>query len=110
MDTPPLRCVFLGYLWKVARAIHRSPRARLLAAGVEPQRVRSADAARYFEEEKIRTFDAREGAAAEIEALMNDGIDLLVVGAYGRILRRELIARPRLGTLNVHASLLPAYR
>jgi len=36
--------------------------------------------------------------------------DLALVMAYGHILRDALIATPRLGTLNLHASLLPKYR
>lgn len=36
--------------------------------------------------------------------------DLGVVAAYGRIIPDELLALPRLGLINVHASLLPAYR
>jgi methionyl-tRNA formyltransferase len=36
--------------------------------------------------------------------------DLGVVAAYGRILPHALLALPRLGMINVHASLLPAYR
>jgi len=36
--------------------------------------------------------------------------DLAVVAAYGKILPESLIATPRLGMINVHASLLPKYR
>ena len=36
--------------------------------------------------------------------------DLGVVAAYGKILPEALLAIPRLGMINVHASLLPAYR
>ena len=36
--------------------------------------------------------------------------DLLVVVAYGQILRPEVLALPEHGTLNVHASLLPRWR
>jgi len=36
--------------------------------------------------------------------------DLAVVAAYGKILPESLIATPRLGMINVHASLLPRYR
>jgi methionyl-tRNA formyltransferase len=36
--------------------------------------------------------------------------DISVVIAYGHILRREVIDLPRLGTINVHASLLPELR
>ena len=36
--------------------------------------------------------------------------DLVLVVAYGRILREDFIAIPRIGTLNLHASLLPRHR
>jgi methionyl-tRNA formyltransferase len=36
--------------------------------------------------------------------------DLALVMAYGHILRDDFIATPRLGTLNLHTSLLPKYR
>lgn len=36
--------------------------------------------------------------------------DLAVVAAYGKILPESVITLPRLGTINVHASLLPAWR
>jgi methionyl-tRNA formyltransferase len=38
------------------------------------------------------------------------GADLAVVVAYGRILPPDVLAGPRLGCVNVHASLLPKYR
>jgi methionyl-tRNA formyltransferase len=44
------------------------------------------------------------------EALAALGADLGVVAAYGKILPAWLLAQPRLGLINVHASLLPAYR
>lgn len=36
--------------------------------------------------------------------------DLFVVAAYGQILSAELLGIPRLGAINLHASLLPKYR
>ena len=36
--------------------------------------------------------------------------DLGVVAAYGKLIPEHLLALPRLGMINVHASLLPAYR
>jgi methionyl-tRNA formyltransferase len=47
------------------------------------------------------------GAVAQIRALEPD---LLVVMAYGQILSRELLEVPKLGALNLHASLLPRHR
>src|SRR5467141_3322865 len=38
------------------------------------------------------------------------GADAAVVAAYGLILPRAILAAPRLGCLNVHASLLPRWR
>lgn len=45
--------------------------------------------------------------AGELKAL---GADFALAVAYGRILRADALGAPRLGTLNVHFSLLPAYR
>ena len=36
--------------------------------------------------------------------------DLLVTAAYGQILSAELLGIPRLGGINLHGSILPAYR
>ncbi|MDR2131743.1 MAG: methionyl-tRNA formyltransferase [Clostridiales Family XIII bacterium] len=36
--------------------------------------------------------------------------DLIVVAAYGKILPKEILNLPNLGCVNIHASLLPAYR
>ena len=36
--------------------------------------------------------------------------ELIVVAAYGRILPEEILNAPRYGSINVHSSLLPAYR
>lgn len=45
-----------------------------------------------------------------VEAFAALRADLAVVAAYGKILPESLIATPRLGMINVHASLLPRYR
>ena len=45
--------------------------------------------------------------AAELSALH---ADIGVVAAYGQILTQQLLDTPRLGMINVHASLLPRYR
>jgi methionyl-tRNA formyltransferase len=36
--------------------------------------------------------------------------DVIVVAAYGQILPGEILALPKFGCINIHASLLPAYR
>ncbi len=45
-----------------------------------------------------------------LEELRAVGADLGVVVAYGHILKPDVLATPRLGMLNVHASLLPRLR
>jgi methionyl-tRNA formyltransferase len=45
-----------------------------------------------------------------IESLAALAPDLCVVAAYGQILSPALLAVPRLGAINVHASILPKYR
>ena len=56
-----------------------------------------------FQPERIRD----EAAQARIREL---GADVMVVVAYGQILPASLLTAPRLGTLNLHASLLPRHR
>jgi len=47
---------------------------------------------------------------AEQQQLADLKADLTLVMAYGHILKQDIIATPRLGTLNLHTSLLPKYR
>jgi methionyl-tRNA formyltransferase len=48
-----------------------------------------------------------EGFVAELAAL---NPDVIVVASYGQFLKKNLLAVPRLGTINVHPSRLPKYR
>lgn len=50
------------------------------------------------------------GCDALLEKLRAYAPDVIVVVAYGMILPAELISIPRLGCINVHASLLPRHR
>jgi methionyl-tRNA formyltransferase len=56
-----------------------------------------------WQPETLKTSEARERLAA-------CRLDLLVVAAYGLILPKRVLAVPRLGCVNVHASLLPRWR
>lgn len=44
------------------------------------------------------------------EALRNLSPNVIVVAAFGQIITKEILEIPRFGCINVHASLLPAYR
>ncbi len=67
-------------------------KAEALAAGVP-----------VFQFEKIRS----EEGVAQLQALAPD---VCVTAAFGQILSQKVLDIPRIGTVNVHASLLPAYR
>jgi len=56
-----------------------------------------------YQPEKIRDPEA-------VERLRSLAPDLLIVVAYGQILPRPVLDIPKLGALNVHASLLPRWR
>ena len=50
------------------------------------------------------------GDPAEIAVIEAANVDAIVVAAYGLLLPRTVLALPRRGCLNVHASLLPRWR
>ncbi|MCR5641042.1 MAG: methionyl-tRNA formyltransferase [Lachnospiraceae bacterium] len=56
-----------------------------------------------FQPERIRKPEC-------IEELRKYPADIFVVAAFGQILPKEILEMPRLGCINVHASLLPKYR
>lgn len=118
--TPPLRVAFAGTPEFAARALES-----ILDAGYEvplvltqPDRpagrgmkltaspVKQLALARGIEvdqPEKLRTDEQRARLAACAP-------DVLVVAAYGLILPQAVLDLPRLGCLNIHASLLPRWR
>ena len=48
--------------------------------------------------------------SAEMDEIMTLEADLIVTAAFGQFLPESLLESPRLGAINVHASLLPKYR
>ena len=102
---PPLRrLIELGY--DVAGVVCQPDRPggrhlNLVAAPVK--QLASQYGIKVLQPEKVRT--------PEFEAELRDlQPDLVVTAAYGRILPPAILAVPPNGCLNVHASLLPAYR
>ena len=58
--------------------------------------------------EVFQPLKMRDGEAMSIVERLNP--ELIVVAAYGKILPEEILNFPRLGSINVHSSLLPKYR
>jgi len=97
-------------MWKIARSLNIADEIELLAAGIEPQRQKSAKAISFFEDNNIRWFDARKiRKNSDVLELFSEA-DVVIVGAFGQILSKELLQAPKYGVLNFHPSLLPSYR
>ena len=56
-----------------------------------------------FQPEKVREKEA-------VNRLRREEADIIVVAAFGQILPKEILEMPRYGCVNIHGSLLPAYR
>src|SRR5215471_1889052 len=89
--------------YKVAAVVTQPDRPRGRGQKVTPSPVKAAAIERgipVFQPERL-------GDAAFLDQLKRLTPDLGVVAAYGKILPAEILAVPRLGMINVHASLLP---
>jgi methionyl-tRNA formyltransferase len=71
-----------------------------------PSRIKQAALAHGIAVEQPADVNAP-ASRARLQALEPD---LLVTAAYGQILSAELLSIPRLGGINLHGSILPAYR
>lgn len=112
MGSDPIALPLLDWLAGDGRGLSRlvavvtgpdRPAGRGQAVG--PNAVKAWAAGRPLEILQPEAPDA--GTVAALSALKPD---VALVVAYGHILRDGLISVPRLGTLNLHASLLPRYR
>jgi methionyl-tRNA formyltransferase len=95
-----------GSAHQVVGVITQPDRPRGRGQTVSPGAVREvADAARLPVLQPTRLRDP-----SFVDALTRFGPDLAVVAAYGRLLPQAVLDVPRLGFINVHASLLPRWR
>jgi methionyl-tRNA formyltransferase len=118
---PPLRIVFFGtpaFAVPSLDALLRASPHTVVGVVTQPDRPRGRGHKLSDAPVKARAVDAglpvlqpeRMKDPAFLDALAAWGADLGVVAAYGRILTDAILATPRLGMINVHASLLPRYR
>jgi methionyl-tRNA formyltransferase len=120
VTSPPLRIAFFGTPDFAVPTLQKliDSRHDLVAVVSQPDRPRG----RGHQEQATATKVAAIGAGVPVlqparirdegflRAVRDLSLDLAVVAAYGKILPDDLLAIPRLGMINVHASLLPAYR
>jgi methionyl-tRNA formyltransferase len=90
----------------VRLVVTRPERPRRRGHAPEPSAVAALAARRGIE----TLAPERPRDAAFAAAMRASGASLFLVVAYGAILTRELLAVPRLGAVNLHASLLPRWR
>lgn len=108
--TPDFACTALGRIvdstHEVVVVVTQPDRPRGRGQKVRPSPVKALAIAHSIAVLQPETLaDASFLAAFDAHAA-----DIGVVAAYGRILPATLLARPRLGMINVHASLLPRWR
>ena len=107
--TPAFAVPCLDALFEIAEVVAAvcqpdKPKGRGLTLTPPPVKVRATELGiPVTQPTKLRTGDFAEW-------LRSQKADVALVVAYGRILPADVLAAPRLGCVNVHASLLPKYR
>jgi len=103
---PTLRRLLGDSRFQVAAVITQPdrPRGRGMAAGESPVKLLARHAS-------VEVFQPERISAPEVQAWLEaKALDVVVLIAYGQILPARLLGLPRLGWINLHASLLPKYR
>ena len=109
MGTPdyalPSLCALLGSEHEVAGVFTQpdKPSGRGNHVNQSPVKKKALEAG-------IPVYQPRRIRVDGLEALRELKPDLCVTAAFGQILSREVLSVPRIGTVNVHASLLPEFR
>jgi methionyl-tRNA formyltransferase len=120
MDRPALKIGFAGTPEFAASHLNALIQAGYLPAAVYTQPDRPAGRGKQDQPSPVKTLALANGLlvfqplslkseqAQEQMAALN--LDLLIVVAYGLLLPEAVLKLPRLGCINVHASLLPRWR
>jgi methionyl-tRNA formyltransferase len=121
MNSKPLKVIFMGtpdFAVPCLEQLAKSPLTDVVAVVSQPDRPKGRGQKLVFtpvkecavkfnipvlQPEKVKD-------AAVIDKLADFQPDLIIVVAFGQLLSPTLLALPRLGCINVHASLLPKYR
>ena len=102
---PPLRAL-IGEGFEVVGVVTQPDKPQGRSREIIPSAVK-----RIAIEEDLPIFQPRNARDPELLEMLNViKPDISIVVAYGHILPKDLIGLPRNGTLNIHASLLPALR
>ena len=110
MGTPKLAAGVLEALWEAGHEIRAvvtqpdKPKGRSKALQMSPVKEFALEKGiEVFQPVRIRKPEA-------VDKLKEFDAEVFVVAAFGQILSQEILDMPKYGCINVHASLLPAYR
>lgn len=110
MGTPDIAAVILQRLlrepYKVVLAVTQPdrPKGRGKELAKSPVKIVAEEAGiPVFQPVKLRDPEA-------VKTVAKAKPDMIIVAAFGQILPKEVLELPKYGCINVHASLLPAYR
>ncbi len=117
----PLRIVFMGtpeFAVPALRALVEETPHRVVAVYTQPDRpkgrgrkLQPPPVKEYALQREIPVYQPEKMTSREsYQRLLSDSPDLIVVVAYGKILRPRVLRVPPFGAINCHASLLPKYR
>lgn len=119
-DEPALRIVFAGTPEFAAESLQALLASRHTVVGVYTQPDRPAGRGRKLTPSPVKRLAIEHSLPVEQPATLKDEsaqqrlaafeADVMVVVAYGLLLPQSVLDTPRLGCLNVHASLLPRWR
>ncbi len=117
---PPLRLIYMGTPEFALAPLKRllESKEELVAVITQPdrpkgrgQKLTPSPVKKLALEHNLPVLQPESARQPEfIEKVQELNPDLAVVCAYGQILPGELLEAPRLGSINIHASLLPKYR
>ena len=100
----------------VLNFLHNTPGIDLLSVITNPdkatgrgQALAPNHVAQWCEEFKVAVEKPADNSEL-LNCIKEIKADLLITVAYGHILKEEVLSKPKFGTINLHYSLLPAYR
>ena len=103
----------------IMHALMQAPNLKLVGVGSQqkqdkedgPVRTKKSKLVVHCEENRIAIDRIESVNREEFHAKLRElEVEILVVASFGQILKPALLALPKYGCLNVHASLLPKYR
>ncbi|MCW9024215.1 MAG: methionyl-tRNA formyltransferase [Gammaproteobacteria bacterium] len=118
--TKPLRIIYAGTPEFAATALEALLTTKHHVVAVYTQPDRPAGRGRKLQASPVKQLAERHQLPvyqpenfkdqADIETLKTLDADLMIVAAYGLLLPKAILDAPRLGCINIHASLLPRWR